>query len=167
MQIIQQHNGFRENVWDSVHESLSNETILIENGESWSCTKLIPVPIGWEMWIHAIHTGTAAKFFVALANDNTRLATAIVLEASRWEIRSIIETSAGLIATLFPDLAFRERRTILMDIGKATYKVMNELDQKVVRDLQTEDLYGSLVIDHYQPLLDVEWIEDRMEGVGA
>jgi hypothetical protein len=165
MEMIKNYNGQRESVWTSVGEYLRNEPILAEAGENWTSSTLFPVYSAWELWVQCIHTGSAAEFLVAIANETSSFATAILMKGASWEIKSIMMASAVIAGELFKERNFRERRSILMDIGKASYKVLNELNTKKIFDDGTDHLRVSIEFDPYQPLLDVDWIEDIMESV--
>jgi hypothetical protein len=119
----------------------------------------------WELWVQCIHTGSASEFLVALANDTSSCAAAILMKGASWEIKSIMEASAVIAGEVFQERNFRERRSILMDICKASYKVLNELNRKNIWDDGTDHLRVRIEFDPYQPLLDVDWIEDIMELV--
>jgi hypothetical protein len=163
MEMVKRYIGKQENVWTAAEEYLRGKPILVDLGEKWSETTLFPVRTARKMWVHCIHTGAAAEFLIALANENTLCAEAVVLKGEEWEIKNIMETAAVSIREVFPETTFRERRSILMDIGKVTYKALGELNQKITCNAEIEQLKVSVMIDPYQPLLDVDWIEDRME----
>jgi hypothetical protein len=165
MEMIINNNGQRESVWTTAGEYLRNEPILAEAGENWTANTLFPLKSARQFWIHCVHTGSAAKFLVALANENTSCAAAIVMKGSVWEIKSIMEAVAKIAGEIYPEGNFRESRSILMDIGKATYKVLTELSMKITLNDCTDHVRVSMVFDSYQPLLDVDWIEDRMESM--
>lgn len=165
MEMIKRYNGRQEIVWTSAKEYLRNEPILADAGENWTSTTLLPNRTSRELWIHCIHTGAAAEFLVALANENSSCAAALVMKGAGWEIKSIMEAAARSVREVFPDATFREGRSIVMDIGKATYKALGELNKKITLDEDKEHLSLCMEIDPYQPLLDVDWIEDRMTGM--
>lgn len=165
MEMIKYYNGQRESVWTTVGEYLRNEPILAEEGENWTVSILFPVYSSRELWIHCIHTGSSAEILVALANKNTSCAAAIVMKGAEWEVKNIMEAAVRIAGEILSEDNFRERRSILMDVGKATYKLLNTLNRRIILDDCTDHVRVSVEFDPYQPLLDVNWIEDIMESV--
>ncbi|WP_054943694.1 hypothetical protein [Paenibacillus ihuae] len=163
MIIVQKTQGHQEEVWSVIKEFITTRPVLAEAGEDARSTIIQePSIYSWKMWIHAIHTGASANFIVALANEDTHFAEAVVLEGVQWSIESIMETAAGCICDLFSDLNYREKRSIVMDIGKSAHKILNVLNSGVMEVYDIEHLSVTMKIDPYQELLDVDWIEDRI-----
>lgn len=162
MELIKRYSGNQAEVWAMANEFLHEDQILVDAVEQWSATTFIPVELRWGLWVHGIHTGAKAKFLVAIVNNNISYATANLYRGEAWEIGLIMDKMAGSVRQVFPKSNFRERRSLLMDIGKAVYNVLSELNTNLSFTCYEADGQFRIIIDPYMALLDEEWIEERM-----
>lgn len=157
--------GESESVRSSTEEYLQVDPILAEAGEIWSSITLSPVIVSWRIWVHCFHTGTKAKYLITLTNEKALNASAVLLEGSEWDALSIMRAATIIVRNVFPGFGFREQRSILMDIGKTSYKVIRHLSHGINWGESAGELGLNIIFDPYKPLHDVEWIEERMEEV--
>ena len=66
---------------------------------------------------------------------------------------------------LVPILGFRVLRSILVDIGKAYYQ-LTVMDKPVPIHRHCGTVHCKVILDEYQQLLDVDWLEDRWQSFG-
>jgi hypothetical protein len=157
--------GESEIVRTSAENYLQIDPILAEAGEVWSSKTLFPVNVSWGIWVHCFHTGTKAKYLITLTNERASNSSAVLLEGSEWDALSIMRAATIIVRNVFPGFGFREQRSILMDIGKASYKVIGQLSHGINWGENAEELVLNITVDPYQPLIDIDWIEERMEEV--
>ncbi len=70
------------------------------------------------------------------------------------------------VEAVFTEASFKQRRTIMIDIGKRLHKILSGLNPSfTMTDCGGEGEGGVTVQirnEPYEPFLDVEWIEDLM-----
>ena len=163
MKIIECINGEAESVRSAAKSYLKLDPILAEVGEICSTITFLPVHVSLEIWIQCFHSGYKAKYLMVLTNKVDSNASAVCLEGSEWNALCIMRAATKIVSNVYFEFSFREKRSILIDIGKASYKALSKLNKGIYWGTNEEELFFNNTIDPYQPLNDIEWIEERME----
>ncbi|WJH37096.1 hypothetical protein N6H14_16325 [Paenibacillus sp. CC-CFT747] len=164
MDIIMDFRGTQKEVWAASMDYLHKEPILWEAGENWSEKILTPISSGSECWIHLFHSGSAAYTLIAISNKVTSISIGVFLKGGDWDVTCIMEEASRIVTLLFQNETFRRRRSILLKLGAVTHKMLSMLDQCTINENKFENARFRMGEDLYQPLLDVDWIEDIMDG---
>lgn len=144
------------------YKSTIRGLVIDETGKEAAVTFFKYGGIRTRFSIHVVFLGSTTHFLFFVSNMNTGVGVLNVWEGE-WDSDFTMRSIYNSVSTCFPMVQYKQLRGILMEIGELIYSVLTKYDEPIAESIFDEGPFGTIKVNLYEILTDVEWIEQIME----
>ncbi|GKS12885.1 hypothetical protein YDYSY3_38850 [Paenibacillus chitinolyticus] len=112
--------------------------------------------------LHVVFTGSCLYFGMTVENKLLFSKGLVILEG-RWENDQAMKLVYHSINQCYPKATFKEKRGMMKDLGAAIYTHLHNCTESIQSRSSQSIVEVRTKYDCYEPLTDIEWIEEIME----
>lgn len=146
----------------SEYKSTIKGLVIAETGKEAAVTFFKYGGIRTRFSFHVVFLGSTTHVIFLVSNMNTGVGVLNVW-VGEWDTDLTMRSIYNSVSTCFPKAQYKQLRGILMEVGELIYSVLTEYDSPIAENIFDERLLGTIKVNEYEVLTDVEWIEQIME----